>query len=234
VNNKIIIKDSVAIIPARKGSKRIPGKNIKLFYGKPIIYYAIKKAKESGLFSKILVTTDSKKIAYISKKFGASVEFLRPKYLSNDKAGTIEVISHSVNYLKKKNFFCRYVCCIYPTTPLINLKIFKSCYRILKSNNFNYVFPVSNHRATNNTCLLLNKNHTVKKKIRTKEKNFSTPFCNDTGQYYWGKFNSWLYKKKLFTSKSRVILLKKNDFVDVNTLQDWIDLENLYKKFHRS
>ena len=71
---KIRKKDSIAIIPARKGSKRIPGKNIKLFYGKPIIYYAIKKAKESGLFSKILVTTDSKKIANISKKFGLKLQ----------------------------------------------------------------------------------------------------------------------------------------------------------------
>lgn len=228
---KIKKKDSIAIIPARKGSKRIPGKNIKLFYGKPIIYYAIKKAKDSKLFSKIIVTTDSKKIANISKKFGASVEFLRPKYLSNDKAGTVEVISHAVNYLKKKNFFCNYVCCIYPATPLINLKKFKKCYKILKSGKFNYVFPVSRYRKTNNTYLLLNKNCTVKKKIETKKNNFSSLFYNDTGQYYWGKFNSWLNKKKLFTSKSRVISLSKTNFVDVNTLEDWMDLKRLYKKY---
>ena len=67
---KIRKKDSIAIIPARKGSKRIPGKNIKLFYGKPIIYYAIKKAEESGLFSKILVTTDSKKLPIFQKNLG--------------------------------------------------------------------------------------------------------------------------------------------------------------------
>jgi pseudaminic acid cytidylyltransferase len=227
---KISTKDSIAIIPARKGSKRIPGKNIKLFYGKPIIYYAIKKAEESGLFSKILVTTDSKKIANISKKFGASVEFIRPKYLSNDKAGTIEVISHAVNYLKKKSLFYNYVCCIYPATPLINLKKFKICHKILNSNKYNYVFPVSKYRKTNNTYLLLNKNYTVKKKVETKKKIFSSLFYNDTGQYYWGKFNSWLNKKKLFTSKSRVISLYKNDFVDVNTTKDWVDLKNLYKK----
>jgi pseudaminic acid cytidylyltransferase len=226
-----IKKKSIAIIPARKGSKRIPGKNIKLFYGKPIIYYAIKKAKESGLFSKIIVTTDSKKIANISKKMGGSVEFLRPKYLSNDKVGTIEVISHAVKYLKKKNFFYNYVCCIYPATPLINLKRFKNCYKLLKSNKFNYVFPVSRYHKTNNTYLLLNKNRTVKKQIEIKKKKFSCSLYNDTGQYYWGKFNSWLNKKKLFTSKSRVIFLPKNDFIDVNTPKDWMDLKNLYKKY---
>jgi pseudaminic acid cytidylyltransferase len=228
--HKISIKDSIAIIPARKNSRRIPGKNIKLFYGKPIIYYAIKKAEESGLFSKILVTTDSKKIANISIKFGASVEFIRPKYLSNDKVGTIEVISHAVNYLKKKKLFYKYVCCIYPATPLINLKKFKICYKILNSNNFNYVFPVSKYHKTNTTYLLLNKNRTVKEKIDKEKKKFSSLFYNDTGQYYWGKFNSWLNKKKLFTSKSKVIFLSKNDFVDVNTPEDWIDLKNIYKK----
>jgi len=229
--NKIRIKDSIAIIPARKGSKRIPGKNIKLFYGKPIIYYAIKKAEESGLFSKILVTTDSKKISNISKKFGASVEFIRPKYLSNDKAGTVEVVSHAVNYLKKKKLFYKYVCCIYPATPLINLKKFKICYKIINSKKFNYVFPVSKYHKTNTTYLLLNKNRTVKEKIVKEKTNFSSLFYNDTGQYYWGKFNSWLNKKKLFTSKSRVIFLSKNDFVDVNTPKDWIDLKNIYKKY---
>ena len=228
---KIRTKDSIAIIPARKGSKRIPGKNIKLFYGKPIIYYAIKKAEESGLFSKILVTTDSKKIANISKKFGASVEFIRPKYLSNDKADTIDVVSHAVNFLKKKNFFYKYVCCIYPATPLINLKKFKICYKILNSDKFNYVFPVSKYHKTNNTYLLLNKKRTVKENIDKEKKTFSSLFYNDTGQYYWGKFNSWLNKKKLFTPKSRVIFFSKNEFVDVNTPEDWIDLKNLYKKY---
>ena len=224
-------RECIAIIPARKGSKRIPEKNIKLFYGKPIIYYAIKKAKESGLFSKILVTTDSKKIANISKKFGASVEFIRPKYLSNDKVGTMEVISHAVNYLKKNNFFYNYVCCIYPTTPLINLKRFKDCYKILKSGKFHYIFPVSKYHKTNNTYLLLNKNRTIKKKIKKEKNNLPSQFYNDTGQYYWGKFNSWLKREKLFTSKSRVISLSKNDFVDVNTPEDWINLKNLYKKY---
>ena len=141
------------------------------------------------MFSKILVTTDSKKIANISKRFGASVEFLRPKYLSNDKVGTVEVISHAVNYLKKKNFFYNYVCCIYPATPLINLKVFKNCYKILKSGNFNYVFPVSKYHKTNNTYLLLNKNYTVKKKIEKKKNNFFFLFYNDTHHYYLGKFN---------------------------------------------
>ena len=84
---------NLAIIPARIGSKRIKNKNIKNFEGKPIIYYSILAAKLSGVFDKVIVSTDSLKIASISKKYGADVPFLRSKELSKDNIGIIEVIS---------------------------------------------------------------------------------------------------------------------------------------------
>ena len=73
---------NIAIIPARGGSKRIPRKNIKFFFGKPMIAYSIEAAKKSKIFDKIIVSTDDKNIAQIAKKFGASVPFLRPSILA--------------------------------------------------------------------------------------------------------------------------------------------------------
>ena len=70
---------NIAIIPARSGSKRIKNKNIKLFFGKPLIYYAITAAIKSDVFDKIIVSSDSKKILNIANKYGASTPFLRPK-----------------------------------------------------------------------------------------------------------------------------------------------------------
>ena len=75
----MIKKNSIAIIPARYNSKRIPGKNLKKFNGKPVIAATIEKLKKSKLFDRIIVSTDSKEIALISKKFGAEVPFWRPK-----------------------------------------------------------------------------------------------------------------------------------------------------------
>jgi CMP-N-acetylneuraminic acid synthetase len=109
------------------------------------------------LFSKIIVSTDSKKIASIARKFGATVDFLRPKFLSSDKTSTLEVISHVTRFLKNKNIFFKYVCCIYPATPLIKISKLKSCYKILKRGKFNYVIPVSKYLTSNSTFLLLNK-----------------------------------------------------------------------------
>jgi N-acylneuraminate cytidylyltransferase len=91
---------NILIIPARKGSKRIKNKNRKIFFGKPVISYSIKIGMKSGLFTKILVSTDCKKIANIAKKFGASIDFIRPKHLSTDTANTASVVQHALNFLK--------------------------------------------------------------------------------------------------------------------------------------
>ena len=84
----------IAVILARSGSKRIPKKNIKNFKGKPMIYWPIAAAKKSKFFDRIIVSTDSKQIARISKKYGAEIPFLRSKKLSNDFTGTTKVVSH--------------------------------------------------------------------------------------------------------------------------------------------
>jgi len=97
----------ICLIPARKGSKRIKNKNIKIFFGKPLISYAINVAKKSNLFDKIIVSTDCIKIKKISEKFGAEVPFIRPNNLSNDKSTDIDVVKHFLNFCKKKEINCK-------------------------------------------------------------------------------------------------------------------------------
>ena len=94
----------LAIIPARGGSKRIPNKNIKIFNGKPLLYYAIKECLKSKVFSQIVVSTDSLKIKKIALKYGAEVPFIRPKYLSKD-VPTEDVALHAVKFLEEENKF---------------------------------------------------------------------------------------------------------------------------------
>jgi CMP-N-acetylneuraminic acid synthetase len=91
----------LCVIPARGGSKRIPNKNIKKFLGKPLIYHTIKAAINSKIFDKIVVSTDSKKIKNIAKKYGAEVPFIRPKRISGD-VPTEDVTVHAVNFYKKR------------------------------------------------------------------------------------------------------------------------------------
>ncbi len=90
---------SVAIIPARGGSKRIPRKNIRLFCGKPIISYSIETALESSLFDQVLVSTDDEEIATVSRQYGATVNELRPPEISDDVTGVLDVVSHEIKQL---------------------------------------------------------------------------------------------------------------------------------------
>ena len=91
--------NAVAIITARGGSKRIPRKNIRKFFDKPIIAYSIEKAILSKIFCRVIVSTDDEEIAEISKNYGAKIPFLRPSNLSDDYVGLIDVIVHSINKL---------------------------------------------------------------------------------------------------------------------------------------
>lgn len=92
----------LAIIPARGGSKRLPGKNIKPLCGKPLIYYVISAAKKSKLVNRVIVSTDYEEIAKVAEKCGAEVPFLRPARLATDRAKTISALLHAVKFMEKK------------------------------------------------------------------------------------------------------------------------------------
>src|SRR4030067_3835716 len=111
------MRSCLAIIPARGGSKRIPRKNIKEFFGKPIISYSIDAAKLSGCFNEIMVSTDDKEISKIAKAYGANVPFFRSEKKSTDYAGLSDVIEEVIQEYIRINRFFEFICCILPTAP---------------------------------------------------------------------------------------------------------------------
>jgi CMP-N,N'-diacetyllegionaminic acid synthase len=112
-------KKVIAIIPARGSSKGLPGKNIKVLCGKPLIVWTIEMALKSKFIDKLVVSTDSQQIADIAMEAGASAPFLRPAELANDKAPTIDVIDHTLDYFSsKKAQIFDYVVLLEPTSPL--------------------------------------------------------------------------------------------------------------------
>ena len=124
----------LAVIPARGGSKRIPRKNVKDFNGKPLISYAIKAALGSGIFDRVVVSTDDEDIAAIAKEYGAEVPFLRDKKLADDYTGTFDVMADAYERLKATGQKFDGVCCIYATAPLLLPKHLVMALEKLKSS----------------------------------------------------------------------------------------------------
>ena len=108
----------LAIIPARSGSKNIPMKNIQAVNKKPLIAYTIESALNSNKINRVIVSTDSSRIANTSKKYGAEIPFLRPKKYSTSNSSTNSVISHALDYLsKKENYIPDIITLLQPTNP---------------------------------------------------------------------------------------------------------------------
>lgn len=132
----------LGLINARKGSKGIPKKNIKLLNKKPLINYSIEAALKSKLIDDLVVSTDCTDIAQISKESGASVPFLRPDYLALDDTLQIEVIKHAVNYLKKQNKVYEIIILLQPTCPLRNEQDIDNSIKLLINSNADTVISV--------------------------------------------------------------------------------------------
>lgn len=116
LNSKMKI---LAIIPARGGSKRLPRKNILDLGGKPLIAWTIEAALKSSFITDVIVSTDDLEIAAVSEKYGAEVPFLRPLDLSNDTASSIDVVKHSISYMKEfKGKEYDFILLLQPTSPL--------------------------------------------------------------------------------------------------------------------
>jgi len=136
---------TLCIIPARAGSKGIPGKNIIDVKGKPLIAYSIEPAlqlKDQDLITKVLVSTDSEDIANISKFCGAEVPFLRPAEISGDTAKSIDFIKHALDYYEVQNIFFDTVLLLQPTSPLRNINDIQSALLIFSKQNNNSLISV--------------------------------------------------------------------------------------------
>lgn len=113
-------KKIIALIPARGGSKGLPGKNVKPLMGKPLIAWTIEQAKESNYLDKIVVSTDDESIVEISRDYGAEVPFMRPGSIAGDKSPTIDTIMHALDFFKDRGEVFDYLALLEPTSPLRN------------------------------------------------------------------------------------------------------------------
>lgn len=230
------MKKAVAIIPARGGSKRIPKKNIKDFFGKPLIAYSIEAALKSNLFEKVIVSTDDEEIATTAIKYGAVVPFLRPKELSDDFTGTGAVVEHTINFLKEQGENYDFICTIYATAPFLQERYLVEGFEKLKDSNARNAFsctsmPFPIQRTFKITqderCEMFWKENFSKRSQDLEEA------YQDAGQFYWTNLNV-KSTDIIFGKDSIPIILPRYLVQDIDTLEDWIRAEYMYEAILRT
>jgi len=226
----------VAVIPARGGSKRIPRKNIKSFCGKPIIAWPIETAIESGLFDRILVSTDDQEIADVAQAFGAEVPFMRPAKLANDYAVTTEVIGHSISWMQSQNWKLDAVCCIYPTAATVQKVDLQRGLEGLRSGTWAYAFSVTEYAFPIFRAIKENIDGGVEmyfSECSLKRSQDITTALHDAGQFYWGKPEAWCNNQKIFDKHSMPIHIPRWCVQDIDTNEDWIGAELSFKMINQ-
>ena len=222
---------SIAIIPARGGSKRIPRKNIKNFLGKPIIAYSIEAAINSNLFDEVMVSTDDNEIASIALKYGAKVPFLRSKKNSNDFATTYDVIEETLLKYKELGNNFDFACCIYSCAPLIQIASLKEAFTVLKKNVLDTVFPVVPFSFPIQRALKLKEEKLSffnPEFALTRSQDLEVSY-HDAGQFYFMNCESVLKKKALLTDKTGAVVLDELLVQDIDIKSDWKLAEFKYK-----
>ena len=214
---------TVAIIPARGGSKRIPRKNIRDFLGKPIIAYSIETALQSGLFDEVMVSTDDAEIAAVSKRFGAVVPFLRSAAMADDFATTAAVLQEVLEMYKNsgRSFDC--ACCIYPTAPLLNVARLHEGLKLLQSKKFDSVLAVLRFGSPILRSLKLEEGKAAMnwpEYVNSRSQDLPAAY-HDAGQFYWFDTNAFLSHGALFTANTGAVELSELEIQDIDTITDW-------------
>jgi pseudaminic acid cytidylyltransferase len=222
----------LCIIPARGGSKRIPRKNIKLFDGQPIIARSIAAAHQSGLFDRIIVSTDDIEISAVAKCYGAEVPFIRPLELSDDHTGTIPVIAHAIGWQNSNGQKVSEACCIYATAPFVRADDIQRGLNLLLESGADYAFSVTNYAFPIHRAIRITKEQRVEmfqpEHINTRSQDLEEAW-HDAGQFYWGKAQSWLMHQPMFGRGSTSVRLPRYRVQDIDTPDDWARAEMMFK-----
>jgi pseudaminic acid cytidylyltransferase len=221
--------NTLAIILARGGSKRIPRKNIRPFHGVPIIAYPLAAAREAGCFDEIMVSTEDAEIAGIAREHGAALPFLRSQANSGDHAGSDDAIAEVILRYRELGREFDQVCAIYPTAALTTPEhLLVGQARLVADDTLTCVHPVLRfsfpiQRALvmrNGRAPLLQPEH-----YHTRSQDLE-PTYHDAGQWYWLRTEPFLRSRELIGANCGVVELSTMEAQDIDTEDDW-DLAEL-------
>ena len=222
----------IAIIPARGGSKGLPGKNIKNLFGKPLIAYTIETAKAARNISRVIINTDDDEIARISVQYGAECPFMRPDFLATDEAKSIDVLKYTIEKLESlENISIDNFIVLQPTSPLKTSQDIDAAIDLFYSKNAHSVIsycaehhPIKWHKYIDTEGKFENISEQI---INNRQEERTSYFPN--GSIYVFKKEA-IYTQQYYTENSYAYIMERTKSVDIDTIDDFEYAEFLMSK----
>lgn len=221
----------LAVIPARGGSKRIPRKNIRPFHGRPIIGWSVQAACDSGLFDRVIVSTDDAEIAEVARAEGAETPFVRPAELADDFSGTNAVTRHAVQWFEDAGEPAEIVCCLYATAPFVTAASLRDGFERLMARGHGFAFPVTTFPFAIQRALRLRGDGSIgmlhPEHMKTRSQDLEEAW-HDAGQFYWGFARAFLDDLPLYSEHAVGVHVPRFRVQDIDTLEDWSRAELMF------
>lgn len=212
---------NLAMITARGGSKRIPGKNIKEFCGKPILAYSIEAALASGAFDEVMVSTDDDRIARVAEQYGAKVPFRRSEETAGDYATTDEVIGEVLQAYAELGNAPEKFCCIYPTAPFLTPERLRTAMEMLEEHEsvlpvVGFSYPPQRGFVVRGGCV-----QRWMPEYETARSQDLDKIFHDAGQFYACRTDAFLRGQTTDVKDMVPLVLPEREVQDIDTLEDW-------------
>lgn len=225
----------LGIIPARGGSKGIPGKNIKMLAGKPLLQYTWEVASKSNMLSKVILSTEDNAIMKVGKSLGITIPFKRPSNLSEDKSPTLGVIQHALEFYKAKGEIFDAVCLLQVTSPFRTVSFLNNAIETFieaKTDALVSVLEVPHEfnphwtfKANDNNELTIS---TGEQQIISRRQDLPKAYHRD-GSIYLTKTETILKDNSLFGNSLSYVVSNRDIHVNIDTIEDWEKAETICK-----
>jgi CMP-N,N'-diacetyllegionaminic acid synthase len=227
---------ALAIIPARGGSKGIPGKNIRLLGGKPLLAYTVEAAMASRIFDRIMVTTDSQEIAVVARDLGVDVPFMRPEELAGDTTPTLPVLQHATRFMIQRDGAFEVVCTLQATTPFRHLPSLRAGFAMLEKDP-----SADSAVAVSRIPAHLSPDYAMKidgglllpfleggQKI-TRRQDARAAYTRN-GEFYFTRVKTLLEGNSIYGSRCLPVVVPEKHSVNLDTRDDWEMAELLLER----
>jgi pseudaminic acid cytidylyltransferase len=226
---------TLAVIPARGGSKRIPRKNIRPFMEKPIISYSIRAALDAAIFDEIMVSTEDPEIADISRAYGAQIPFLRSAQTSDDYSTISNVLAEVLERYDSLGMLFENICVIYPAAPFVTAERIKQGFDLLCGGVHDAVFYVVRFCHPIQRALTIDggKLSFIHPEHMSKRSQDFKAAYHDAGQLLWITRDAFFRERSVFVENIGAIELPEMEVQDLDTMEDWNLAELKYRLLTR-